>query len=134
MEEQTIKKREEKIKVWLKDPYNLALLGLLVFSFLIKIYYFFITKNQPLWYDEADYLNMARMWSSGSPTWPLSVVRPVFIAFLFSLLYKIGFSELTFRFIILLFSFGSIILLYLVAKEMYDKKIALIASFMRYVC
>ena len=29
---------KEKVKTWLKDPYNLAIIGVLIASFLIRLY------------------------------------------------------------------------------------------------
>ncbi|MCX6748486.1 MAG: glycosyltransferase family 39 protein, partial [Candidatus Pacearchaeota archaeon] len=56
-------------------------------------------------------------------------MRPILFTFVFSLLYRIGFSEFTFRIIIFLISLASILLIYLIGKEMYNKRVGLIASF-----
>jgi len=55
--------RTERIKLWLKDPYNLTLVIIIVLAFAIRLYYFFITKNQPLWWDEAEYMATAKHWA-----------------------------------------------------------------------
>ena len=46
-----------------------------------------------------------------------------------SILYKIGASEITFRTLILIFSLIGVLFTYLVGKELFDKKVALIAAF-----
>jgi len=52
-EKEVKKSLKEKIKIWLKDPYNLVILGVIIFAFAIRLYYFSLTKNQPRWWDEA---------------------------------------------------------------------------------
>src|SRR3972149_9339372 len=55
--------RIEKIKQWFKDPYNLTLVGILVLALAIRLYFLIKTPNQPLWYDEADYMASAKQWA-----------------------------------------------------------------------
>jgi len=47
---------QEKVKTWLKDNYNLALLGRLIFAAVVLLHYFSITKFQTLWWDKAEYM------------------------------------------------------------------------------
>ena len=58
--EEIIEKRKEKIINWLKKPSNLILVLVLIFAFALRLYYFILVKNQPLWWDEACYGILAK--------------------------------------------------------------------------
>ena len=58
---------KEKVKAWLKNRYNLGLIGILVLSFIIRMYYFVITKDQAMWWDEAEYMATAKSWAFDIP-------------------------------------------------------------------
>src|SRR3989344_1097759 len=122
--------KETNKKNILKDKEYLILIGILAFTFFIRLYYFIITKSQPVWWDEAEYLNLAKNWAFGFPPWALPAVRPIFFPLVLSFFYKIGANEITIRIIPFLTSIASVYLVYLIVKEMYNKKIGLISSFM----
>ncbi|MFH1307845.1 MAG: glycosyltransferase family 39 protein [archaeon] len=129
-EEEIINKRTQKIKdkfPWLKDPYNLAFVILLVLFFIIRIYYFSMTYNQPLWWDEADYMDMARTWLGKVP-WDYSPVRPILFPSLISLFMLIGLGEFSIKFFILLSSIVSILLLYKLGDLFFNKRVAIISA------
>ncbi|VVB78762.1 Dolichyl-phosphate-mannose-protein mannosyltransferase [uncultured archaeon] len=127
--EKRLEKRKESIIKWFKDPYNLTLVGIIVFSIVIEIYYFILTKNQPLWYDEAEYMSGALNWLKGVP-FHFSPQRPVFFHFLIFLLMSIGFNETAIKFALsLLPAILLVPVTYFLVKDMYNKKIALISSF-----
>ena len=105
---------------------NLILIGILIFALIIRLKY--LTINQAVWYDEAEYLASAKAWAFGTP-YELHFVRPVLLPFIFSIFYKLGGSELVFRTIILIFSITGIFFTYLIGKKLFDKWIALIATF-----
>jgi hypothetical protein len=120
---------ESKIKIWLKNPYNLAFLCIFILIVAIRLYYFFMTLNQPLWWDESEYLSAAKNFAGIVP-YELSGQRLPGFPLLVSLFYKFGISNEQFlRFILCLVpSIISIYLLYRCVREMYsDKKIALIS-------
>jgi len=125
-----IEERKEKIKNWLKNSDNLLLIALLVFAFVVLIYYFNITKNQPLWYDEAEYMSAANKWAFGIP-YDIHKARPPLIAFLASLIFRLGLGLLSAKFILELIPlFLSVLFIYLFVNEIYgNKKLALITSF-----
>ena len=50
--EQIIQKRKEKIFSWLKKPENLIFSLIFLGIIILRFYYFWITKNQPVWWDE----------------------------------------------------------------------------------
>ena len=48
-----------KIEMFLRNKYNLMFFGIILIAFIIRLYYFIYTYNQPLWWDEAEYMSMA---------------------------------------------------------------------------
>jgi hypothetical protein len=126
-----IENKKEKIKNWFKNPYNLILVGILVLTLCIRLYYFWITKNQPLWWDESEYMSSAKGISGiipFHPTW--SSHRFLGFPFLISLFYMIGINNEVILRLLLAFipSIMVIILMYFVLILMYsDKRIALIS-------
>ena len=123
-------KIKEKIKIWLKKPANLILLGVLIFSFIVLMYYFNLTTNQPLWYDEGEYMSAANYWAFGIP-YNIHPARPPLLSFLTAILFKLGFGLLSVKFLLeIIPAFLTIIFIYLLIDEMYNnKKLALITSF-----
>lgn len=122
--------RKEKIKNWLKNPYNLTFLGIMVFAFLIRFYYFFLTKNQTLWWDEAGYMAAAKSYA-GIGNYQLEAIRLPGFPLLISLFFIIGVtSEPIIRFAALFIpSIVLILLTYFLIAEMYpDKRVALIST------
>ncbi|HLF54036.1 MAG TPA: hypothetical protein VI544_02545, partial [Candidatus Nanoarchaeia archaeon] len=91
-EENKMEERKERVKKWLKNPYNLALIGVLVFAFAIRLYYFFVTRGQPLWWDEAEYMSTAKHWAFGVP-YDLNPQRPPLFQFLAALSFIVGLGE-----------------------------------------
>ena len=128
--EQKINEKKEKIKAWLKDPYNLVLIGIILFAFFIRLYYFFLTKNQPLWWDESEYAAYAKTLA-GKANYSLGEQRLPGFPLLISIFYILGVtSEPLIKFFVAFIpSILIIFLAYLTIKEMYsDKRIALIST------
>ncbi len=133
--EKNIEDRKEKIKKWLKDRYNLAFVGVIIFAFILRWYYFVLTKNQPLWWDEAAYGTLAKnfvyhLWDKSDIVIGETLIRPPLFPLIWSVLIKIGFNEVVNRFLLeFLPSVISVAFVYFIGKELYNKKIGLIASF-----
>lgn len=124
-----LKKRKDKLVNWLKNPYNLAFIALFALIIIIRLYYFILTKNQPLWWDESQYMSGAKD-IAGIVKYDLAGPRTPFLSFVMSTFFFLNLtSEPVMRFIALLIpSLIVILLVYLCVKEMYnDKKIALIS-------
>ncbi len=120
----------EKLKKFFKNKYNLILVGILAFAFVLRIRYLFI--DQAVWWDAADYLTFAKIIGGKLvyyTSFDFNPRRPFFLASLWGLLYRLGLGEVALRFTEFLFSFGIVILTYLIGKELYNKTIGLIASF-----
>tara|TARA_Y100000034_G_C6894487_1_gene412117 strand:- start:885 stop:2387 length:1503 start_codon:yes stop_codon:yes gene_type:complete len=116
-----------KLEHFLRDKYNLIFLGILLIAFFVRLYYFIYTYNQPLWWDEAEYLSMAKNILYGVP-YHFDAQRPILFPLLSSFFLWIGEGVVRF-FLSFLPSLGAVVLTYLVGKEFYNRKIALIASF-----
>ncbi len=120
--ETILEERKEKIKNWLKDPHNLVLVGILVFLIIFRAYWFFSTLHQPLWWDEANYMNIARTWLGAE-------YRPVLFPLIISAFLFLRFGETSVRAFVLLCSIISVILLYGIGNLFFNKKTALFSSF-----
>jgi len=125
-----IEKRKQTLKNfftgWIKNNYDKAFLIILLVAFLIRLWIFTKTLDQPLWYDAASYLASARRWGLG-----LDIIDPWFYrrgplwALISALVFGIGLGEHSIRFLVVLFSTGNIAVSYFLIKEMFSKKLAL---------
>src|SRR3989344_5020453 len=117
---------------WFKDSYNLIFLGILLLAIGIRIYYFILTANQPLWWDEADYLAYAKNLANLGGNWIVTSQHNSLYPFIVAGLFLIGLGEPAVKFFIQIIpSILSVWLVYAICNEMYgDKRIGLIASFL----
>ena len=130
--EDSFEKRKQKIVNWLKNPYNLTFLGILILGIIIRLYYFSLTKNQPLWWDEADYMAYAKNLAGVSTNWIVTGEHSSLLIYIIALLFRLGFSEAPIKFLVEIIP--SIILIYLTYKIVLliynNKKLALVSSFL----
>lgn len=122
--------KREKLKTWLKNPYNFLFVLVMIVAVLLRLYYFFLTKNQPLWWDESDYLAYAKNLAGYNVNWIVTAKHNSLFPFLVAALFKIGLEEEITKFILqITSSILTVLLTYLISIEMYkDKRIGLIAS------
>lgn len=119
-----------KIKVWLKNPWNLALVAIIILAFAIRLYFFIHVGNQTLWWDEAEYTSLAKKWAFGVP-YLANPQRPPLFQILGAIAYIIGFGESFIRFFLVLLPSTLLVLaVYLLGKEMFSRKIGLVAAFL----
>ena len=119
----------EKTKNWFKNPYNLALVGILLAAIAIRLYYFFMTLHQPLWWDEAEYALRAKAFAFGTPITGWAPEREFIVPIFFSIFLKIGLGEIALRFIQLLVSLATVFMTYLLVSKISNKNVALYATF-----
>ncbi len=113
---------------WVKDNYDKIFLSILLLAFIIRIWVFFKTMNQPLWWDEADYLSAAKRWGLGLNIRDIWYYRRGFLFPLASsLFYMAGLGELGIRVLEVLLSTGFILVSYFLIAKMFDKKLALLS-------
>lgn len=124
--------QKEKIKNWLKNPHNLILISIILFGAIIRLYFFSKTGNQPLWWDEADYLAYAKNIAGFPVEWIITEKHNSIYPYIVAVLFKIGSSETFIKFLVQFIpSLLTIPLVYLIATKMYgDRKIGLISSFL----
>ncbi len=132
-ENNTLKKEEKKAEKflfgWIKDNYDKIFLFVLFAAFIIRIFIFFKTMNQPLWWDEADYLSAGKRWGLGLNIQDIWYYRRGFLWPLISaLFFRTGISEIGVRFLAVIFSTGIVAVSYLWISEMFNKKLALLTS------
>jgi len=128
LKEATNESKKEKIKKWLNNKNNLYFLGIMIFTIAIRLYYFILTKDQALWWDEAEYTAAANLFAFDIP-YEISPQRLVFFPFLISIFFKLGFEELMTKFFLVLVpSILIVFITYFFVKEMYNEKIALITT------
>lgn len=88
----------------LSDPLRLlSVLGLL-FVIALNLYHFSFTANQPIWWDEGDYLALAKEFalpSAEQPEWwgHFADIRPLFMPFVWSLFIRLSLPEALMRFV-----------------------------------
>lgn len=127
--EKSVEKRIDKVKHWFKDRENLILFSILAIAFGIRLYFFFVTKNQPLWWDEAEYMLKAKSIAFGTSTTGWFSYRPVLFSLISALFFKIGLGEKFIRFLFVIMSTVGVYLVYNIGKNMFTKKVGLIAAF-----
>ena len=121
-------KNEEKVAGFFADRYNLAFVAVIVFAFAIRLYYFLLTKNQALWFDETEYLGMAKHWVFNTYA-IMNPQRVPVMPLVAAIIYKIGGTTAAVKFFTsVLPSTGIVAMFYFLGGKMYGKKIALFAS------
>ena len=134
-EKEILEVKKEKIKKIFEDKYNLGLFGVLMTAFLIRIYYFFLTKDQAHWWDTLAYGSLAKhsilgLWSTNEFILHEAIIRAPLLPLIWSWLIRLNISEIgVILFLEFLPSLISVYLVYLIGKELYNKKVGLIASF-----
>ena len=134
-----IEKKKEllknKIDSALRNKYLLALIGIILFGLILRIYFFIITKDQAHWWDTLAYAAIAKesvyhLWNGTHFIVSESIIRAPLLPFLWSLFMRLNLSE-TWILIFLEYlpSLASVYLIYLIGKEMYNKKVGLISAF-----
>lgn len=114
---------------FLKNNWELSsLIGILVFSFIIRIFYLSVTMGQTLWWDEAEYMATAKHWAFGID-YNVNEQRPPIFQLLAAGLLNFGFGEIFLKFLLVVVpSVFLVLVIYLLGKEMFDQKIAIISS------
>ena len=124
------KSKKDIIKSWLKERHNLVFLGIIILTILIGAYYFSLTKTQPLWWDESDYLAYAKNIAGYNVDWIVTAEHSSLFIYIVALFFKLGFSETLTKFFVEFIPYILLVIVtYMVASALYkDKRIALITS------
>src|SRR4051812_48400906 len=86
-------------------------LGLLV-VFLIRVYYLALTNNQPVWWDESEYLIKAKAIALGTPDTGWFTGRPLLPSLIMAGAYAVGLGETAIRIALVLLSTATVYLTY----------------------
>jgi 4-amino-4-deoxy-L-arabinose transferase-like glycosyltransferase len=120
---------KEKFSAFISDNYNKIFIALLIVAFIIRIIIFIKTMNQPLWWDEADYLSASKKWGLGVNVGDIWYYRRGFLwAGIGAIFFKLGIGEIGMRFLVVLFSTGIVAVSYILLEKMFNKKLALLSS------
>ncbi|MEK6919099.1 MAG: glycosyltransferase family 39 protein [Nanoarchaeota archaeon] len=127
--------RKEKLKAFLKNNDHLLIIVILLIAAVFKLYFFFSLGNQPIWWDEGDYLSLAKFWSFKVPLTDsmsyLLGMRPFLLSLIGALFFKLGLGESFLRFFAeLVPSIASVLVIYLIGKEVYGKWAGIASSLM----
>ena len=125
--EKTKTNLESRILEFLDKRSIVILTTIIIFALILRLKY--LTINQAVWYDEAEYLGVAKNWAFNLTSYQLHYVRPPLIPFIMAGMYKLGFDELGMRVLMLLFSMVGLLFTYLVGKEIFNKWIGIMATF-----
>lgn len=117
-----------RIKEFLGDKYNLALIGIIVFSVVLRLIY--LNINKAVWWDEALFLLQAKHYAFGTinTSWwaGKGLALPAILAAIFKLSGSANLAAA--RIMEILFSAGTILLTYLIGKKFFGKQVAFIAT------
>src|SRR3989344_8492417 len=95
--------KEEKADFFKKNS-KYFLVGVLLIAFIIRIYYFYLTKNQAVWWDEAEYLVQAKHIAFNLPNTGWFEFREPLMPIIFAFFYKLGLGEMFFRCMMIIMS------------------------------
>ncbi|MBT7169845.1 hypothetical protein HN743_01020 [Candidatus Woesearchaeota archaeon] len=138
-EKSALEKRKKqirsKIEPILKNKEKIFLYGFFSIIILYKLFYFFKTLDQAVWWDEGDYLSIAKELFSGNerPEWwaHFTGMRPLLMPIIWSFTFAVKLGEPTIKFLTLLVpSISSIFLMYKIGKDLYNQKTGIISSLM----
>ena len=135
-EDHSVEERKNKLKdklfSWVEDNYDKIFLLTLLLALGVRIFVFFKTFDQPIWWDAADYLTTAKNWAGLNPhlldTWYYR--RGFMWPLISSLFFRFGLGELSVRFLVVLLSTGIVATSYFLIKEMFNKELAIYTSIM----
>lgn len=113
-----------------EKKYTILLLLILLFAFLIRVNFFIETRDQTLWWDEAEYMAVAKHFAMDTP-FRYNPQRPPLFQYIAAGFFLMGASEALIKFtLVVIPSTLLVLLIYLLGKEMYNQKVGLIAAFL----
>jgi 4-amino-4-deoxy-L-arabinose transferase-like glycosyltransferase len=119
--------KKERLKAWVKNPHNWALIGIILFALIIRLHFFSISSNQALWWDESEYASSAKHIAMGTPEWMGGTRVPLF-PIIASFFYLTGIGEAGVKIFEILLASASVFLIYLITKKLYDKRVAVLTA------
>jgi len=109
---------------------NHPLILILIFGFILRVYYSFLTWNHIQFWDESVYMLMGRYWSEGL-YYQFTAARPILFSVIIAGFNFISTSEFLPRMFILVFSMLAILGMYYLGRSLTDNKnIGLFSAFL----
>ena len=122
----SIENRKDKIINYLKNPYSIAFVLILIIGILIRLKFIFV-NGSGLWWDEVGWLQAGKIVAGISPYAFEAAKAPLF-PLLAGFIFWIGGGENLIRvFLVFLPSIGVMIGTYILGREVFNKKVGLIA-------
>lgn len=125
-----MKELEKRKNSLLKNKTLIILIAILILAFAVRLFYFNITKDQAVWWDEADYLLKAKDLVHPIQNYEFLPHRNFGMSLVWAGLSQLGANETFFRFLYVLMSTLTIWIIFLLGKELYNENIGLISSFL----
>src|SRR3989344_1433070 len=117
---------KNKTKEFIKN--HIGIILIMIFGLIIRVYFFILTKNQATWWDESEYISVGLHWFFGIP-YELNPQRPPLLSLLEGLILYFGGTEILMKIILEIIPSTLLILIsYLIVKEMYNKRLALVVA------
>lgn len=107
-------------------------IGLIAITVLfISSFFYYFNPNADLWWDSSVYLGMGKYIYSSGESGLYEASRPLMWPLILGAFWKLGLDPILFgRLIVLIFSIGTVILTYLAALELFNKRTALLSCFL----
>jgi hypothetical protein len=115
----------DKIDPFIEKNWKYILLGILVFTLILRLKYFVV--NAALWWDEAAYLSLAKTFALGTPdiTAPW---RARGLSLILSLFYLLGANEWFMKFLVQIASVVGVWITFKFGDKFFNKRIGLLAA------
>lgn len=114
-----------KLKSSFDKHFNLILIGVLLFAFLIRLKY--MTVNAALWWDEADYMSLAKHYGLGLPE-QAAPWRARALSMVMGLFYFLGANEWFMHLLWIIASVAGVYFTYKIGNELYGRVVGIIAA------
>jgi 4-amino-4-deoxy-L-arabinose transferase-like glycosyltransferase len=127
-------KKENFIKLF-DNPHKMLIGAIVFIGVCLRLYFYNVAKYQAHWWDSLAYGGLAKnmilgLWADNAFLAHESIIRPPLLPWVWSVLLRFGLSDAsTILFLEILPSIFIIWFVYLIAKELYDDRIALISAF-----
>lgn len=119
---------KQNITVFFRE--NRFILILLIIFFIIKIYFITSRYHMPIW-DEAVYIGMGKYIYSLGTSGLWEMIRPYGLPIIIGALWSVGLDPVYFSQVFaIIFSCATIFMTYLIAKELFDKRTAILSAFL----
>jgi len=106
---------------------NKKIIFILVLSFIVRLWSLFVGHD--LWWDSSVYIGMGKYIFSLGKVGLWEANRPLIWSILLGFFWKIGLDVVLFgKIMVMLSSLGSVFLVYLISKKIFDEKVAVISS------